>query len=941
MIEKLKRKLKKVNDRGSSFVLVVVATTFMCILASALLMGAMMTYKLKFYKLNSLNNFYEVEKALDEMYAGVGAATNDHLYSAYTTTAELVVVYDTKSGTYTNLSNDEANELFKKLFITGFTNDDSFKDLSKLPDVLESFISNVYDSTSNPGGVRLDTTNLKLVYKDSNGKTYTQRFLSNGKVKREKQSGYNADSVQSVTFKNVCVKRNVEITGSTAATSSGEYVQSITTDIVLTEPEYNVSFDLTSAASSELYNYAILADMGVEVGSDDDTKEADVKVKGNIYAASDYYNKDYNADSDTQVSTKYESAPSTKWGTTDSSAYSGIFVNGKKSSLTMNSDVIVCSGSLTAYNGAKISMSGRSSTIAELWTDNIVIGGDKGGSIKASADAYVFDDTELNAESSSLTFAQGRYFGYSYNANDTRSLNYLRQKGYLATGYTLRSHFSDSAVIVNGKDSSLDLQNLDSLYIAGKSYIEFSKVAASSVAEGDKTITVDDKADFAFTGLTDYSTGESLDVKTNQLIFLTQWSVVANSAVTDPDTGITTVQLRFPENFKSDANLVDLYSDFLKDMGSGDYEITAIQQTVSGHDYYYLYIGDEKDSSGVSKAEKFAEKYYDLLANNSDEIANKLYNVKKNENFQVKLVLPSASNINANAAVTDQTTDASGDDVLFYRASTSTTMDVETALDDASTNKTVSNLLGNNGTDANKAAFNSLKTDAAKLAGNSVATKEEKQSNFLSYMYINLKDHLSILNKTEGEGDAAKEVNAWEIAGYTSSADGYTYTYDKNKDTYSYDYSITPLTNYVDYSYVLSHHVSISKKVADSNIIVNTGDLTLSTTDADGVMEGIIITSGNVTFDSSVKSFRGLIITGSKLIIDHDMTIMADASFVANLLQKCSESGDTDLSKVTSSILKNYVASSSKDSFAVTGSSITDISYEDILSFVNWKRNVE
>ena len=48
MIERLKRKLRHTDDHGSSFVLVIVATTFMCILASAILMGAMMTYKLKY-----------------------------------------------------------------------------------------------------------------------------------------------------------------------------------------------------------------------------------------------------------------------------------------------------------------------------------------------------------------------------------------------------------------------------------------------------------------------------------------------------------------------------------------------------------------------------------------------------------------------------------------------------------------------------------------------------------------------------------------------------------------------------------------------------------------------------------------------------------------------------------------------------------------------------
>ena len=718
MIERLKRKLRHNDDHGSSFVLVIVATTFMCILASAILMGAMMTYKLKFYKLNSLNNFYEVETALDEMYAGVGAATNEHLYSAYTTTAELVVVYDTKAQAYTTLDNKSANELFKKLFMTGFVADTNYNSLKNVTDTLQSFISNEYDAVDNPDGVRLDTSNMKLIYTDVNNKTTTQYYKNNGGIKTEKQSGYENDKVQSVTFKNVCVKRSVDLQGSTA----GTYEQSITTDIVLTEPEYNVSFDTSSVSNNTLYEYAILADMGVEVGEDNDNRTTDAQVKGNIYAASDYYNKDYNDVAETKVTNKYESKPTTMWGTKESSAYSGIFVNGKNSTLTLNSDVVVCSGSLAAYNGAEINLSGRTQTLSELWADNIVIGGKDGGSLKASADAYIFDDTELNAEKASLKFTQGSYFGYSYNAQDTRSLNYLRQKGYLATGYKLRSHFSDSAIIVNGKNSTLDLQDLNSLYIAGKSYIEFSKIAASSVPEDDENITVDENADYAFTTLKDYSTGQSLDVKTNQLMFLTQWSVVNNTEKVDPDTGITTVTLQFPKTFEADANILDLYDDFLKDLATeGEKGVTAIKQTVSGHDYYYLYIEDGKDSSNVSNAEKFAEKYYKLLQDYGDEISSKLYNVQKYEQFQVKLVLPAEGKINASGAVTDQ----NNDDSLFLRASTTTTMDVATALDNVSTGKVFTNILGNKGTDNNKKAFNDLKADALKLAGSGTASDEE------------------------------------------------------------------------------------------------------------------------------------------------------------------------------------------------------------------------
>jgi len=938
MIERLKRKLRHNDDHGSSFVLVIVATTFMCILASAILMGAMMTYKLKFYKLNSLNNFYEVETALDEMYAGVGAATNEHLYSAYTTTAELVVVYDTKAQAFTTLDNKSANELFKKLFMTGFVADTNYKSLKNVTDTLQSFISNEYDAVDNPDGVRLDTSNMKLIYTDVNNKTTTQYYKNNVGIKTEKQSGYENDKVQSVTFKNVCVKRSVNLQGSTA----GTYEQSITTDIVLTEPEYNVSFDTSSVSNNTLYEYAILADMGVEVGEDNDNRTTDAQVKGNIYAASDYYNKDYNDVAETKVTNKYESKPTTMWGTKESSAYSGIFVNGKNSTLTLNSDVVVCSGSLAAYNGAEINLSGRTQTLSELWADNIVIGGKDGGSLKASADAYIFDDTELNAEKASLKFTQGSYFGYSYNAQDTRSLNYLRQKGYLATGYKLRSHFSDSAIIVNGKNSTLDLQDLNSLYIAGKSYIEFSKIAASSVPEDDENITVDENADYAFTTLKDYSTGQSLDVKTNQLMFLTQWSVVNNTEKVDPDTGITTVTLQFPKTFEADANILDLYDDFLKDLATeGEKGVTAIKQTVSGHDYYYLYIEDGKDSSNVSNAEKFAEKYYKLLQDYGDEISSKLYNVQKYEQFQVKLVLPAEGKINASGAVTDQ----NNDDSLFLRASTTTTMDVATALDNVSTGKVFTNILGNKGTDNNKKAFNDLKADALKLAGSGTASDEEQTSTFLSYMYINMKDHLSVLNNVDDK--TKRTQNAWEIANYTSSSVGYLSSYDKDRDTYSYDYSITPLNHYVDLAYVFSKNLSIEKTIGNATdneaktIVINSGDVKLQPNNGDGSFQGIIIAGGNVRFDENVKSFRGMIITGSKLIIDHNMSISADAAFVANLLEQCSESTDEKLNTLTTKVLKNYTSSKSEGNTEVTGASISDISYEDILVFQNWKKNVE
>lgn len=941
MIKKIKRKLRKMNNHGSSFVLVIVSTTFLSILVSALLLGAMLAYKLKFYKINSLNNFYSVEKAMDEIYAGIGATTNEYLYLAYTTTAELVVVYDDTNKEYKNLDNDEANNLFKKLFMRGVTTDDNYKEIKKFANTLETYISD--DS------VTLDNTNMQIIFEDENGKCLKQYFKADGKPAADPpELGFDAESIKKVIFKNICVKRSINMQVSEVGTTAGTYEQSITTDIVLAEPEYNVSFDMASASSDSLYNYAILADMGIEV--DDVTTGTDVSIKGNIYAASDYYNKDYNAKADKKVTEEYDKAKTTTWGSTNKSAYSGIYVDGENTSLTMNSDVIVCSGSLAAFNGSDISLAGRSSLLAELWADNIIIAGTKGGNITAAANAYIYDDTELNAEQSSLTFTKGRYFGYSYAADDIRSVNLLRTAGYLATGYELRSHFSDSAVIVNGKGSTLNFKNLDSLYIAGKSYIEFSKIAAATVDPADTNITVDKDADFAFTSLKDYSTGQSLDVKSNQLIFLTQWEPVANSEKTDADTGITTIKLRFPSTFAADTTMRSLYQDFLD---SSD-QITAIKQSISGHDYYYLYIeAGDSDNDGISDAEEFAEKYYDMFNSGyGDAITGKLYNVTNYEEFEVKLVMPSSGNVdidtslvNANGAVTYQ----KADDSLFYKSSADTTLNVDIALKNAAASKTFTMLLGNKSGTENNITYEQLKNASAELAINpnlnssnnrTAYTSEQSISNFLTYMYINMKDHLDVTNKVD---ETTKlDISAWDIAGYTEQSGGkYAYNYNKNNDSYSYDYSITPLHNYVNYPYIFTHNVSINETVGDSIVIINKGDVTLSASNDKGELQGIVIATGNVTFDKTVKSFRGLIITGAKLKCHYDVAISADATYVANLLQSCAESTNDDVSLITKEILLQYQAIGNGNNATVTGSSISDISYQDILVFENWKKNVE
>lgn len=568
-----------------------------------------------------------------------------------------------------------------------------------------------------------------------------------------------------------------------------------------------------------------------------------------------------------------------------------------------------------------------------------------------AADAYIYDDTELNAPKSNLSFTQGRYFGYSYNAADTRSIDYLKGTAggegttrLLATGYKLRSHFSDSAIIVNGKDSTLDLSRLDSLYIAGKSYIEFSKITAASAANAtDKDgITLDDNAEYAYTNLTDYSTGQSLDVKSNQLIFLTQWSV-------ENDNGDGTVTLRFPKEFESIAKLKDLYKKYKfanNPDEKNDNIIKAIKQEISGHTYYYLYIDESKNQDSASLAEQFAEDYYAMFDTSNSKLEENTYNVRNYENFKVQLILPQDTDkIKTAGALTDQADkDIDGNEKLFFRKSTDTVLDVANALDNVSASKSFSNLYKRDGVVDYKVWYPSVQNSANTVIGQG-NTQEKRVSNTLSYMYVNLKDHLSVVDKKDADGNT---VNAWDIVNYNKTADGYSYTYDEAKDEYSYDYSLTPIDQYVDMNEVFNHvnksganGITIDKSIGNENgtydkIIVNKGSVVV---DGNGEVQGIIIAGGEVSFSSDVTSFKGLIISGAKVKIDHVMDLTADATYVAKLLEKCSS--DTELSIVTSTVLKNYVNTKKETKSEGSTVSISDISYEDILAFQNWKRNVE
>ena len=210
-MKKLRAKLKNIlKNQGSGLVLVVVAVAFIGILVGSLLTAVGYAYRLKLYDYNAKDNFYYLEIAMDEVYAGVGNTTMTCLQDAYTKTIEDMVRYDTTKKEYVTIDKKAAYSSFVNSYKTNlaglsFINSPSSTDLDEF---LSSFISN---------------SDVEVVP---------------GKASIVKNTDPNSNVIY--TIKNVTLTRTGEYKRSQA---SGEFEQTISADVVIQNPDFMINFE--------------------------------------------------------------------------------------------------------------------------------------------------------------------------------------------------------------------------------------------------------------------------------------------------------------------------------------------------------------------------------------------------------------------------------------------------------------------------------------------------------------------------------------------------------------------------------------------------------------------------------------------------------------------------------------------------------------------------
>lgn len=237
----------------------------------------------------------------------------------------------------------------------------------------------------------------------------------------------------------------------------------IETDISLSVPDIKFTPD---EAIPDIFSYSIIGNEGLTLSN---SKNSVVNLDGNVYAGSPFVVGTDTADTDSVL------------------IPDNVTLNVEKTSY------FIAEGSLN-IGQAKANTSGNAvfnvSNECQLWTENLNV---KGSSAKLKGSTFASDDLTLSGVGSDVVLGQttdgdasGKYIGYGYG--DDASKN--------------------SAVIVNGKDSTLDMSQLNQLMVSGYAYINTSALKASTAAS---STTVKNS---------NVATGESISVKGNQIAYL-------------------------------------------------------------------------------------------------------------------------------------------------------------------------------------------------------------------------------------------------------------------------------------------------------------------------------------------------------------------------------------------------------------------------------------
>ena len=433
---------RKDNNRGFSLFTVLIAVSFVAILGMLILYIAISNFNMKITGLKGKDAFYTAERALEEIRTGLQEDVGEAMSTAYTQVLESYSKESSQDATM----DEQRQEQFENLFLEALQKRLAASDKETKQYSLKKLIS--YVDILNDTSV-FDENKESLVITNPSG--------SNPEMSVNESSD-TTDEKGSVVLKNLKVIY-VDSKGRAAI---------IETDIRLDVPD--VQFP-TPSTLPDLMNMIVVADAGIVCEGDTTSTST---IQGSIYAGL---------------------LPKIKVGETNTAdgarSTHSIYVQNNATLNIESGDKVVCAGKINVGNGSSFS----SASGVNLWAKGLDV--DSGKEVKLEGTTYFADDLTVSGKNNNITIA-GNYYGFGSVTSALNEACYF--KSIYANGNTGAD--LSSAIVINGKNTTLDLSNVQKLMLAGKNYIASSKV------KGTKT------------NASDVMTGESITVKGTQLAYL-------------------------------------------------------------------------------------------------------------------------------------------------------------------------------------------------------------------------------------------------------------------------------------------------------------------------------------------------------------------------------------------------------------------------------------
>ena len=348
-------------------------------------------------------------------------------------------------------------------------------------------------------------------------------------------------------------------------TDDSGYRSSIHTDMVFKVPDYKFEGDSTL---NEIKKYIVINDdkltvNGANIGTD---------FIGNVYT-----------------------------GNMDS----GISIESGDNIVNFNSKTIITRGSLDAYSGSTVSLQGEGGTVGDFWVQNIRLlknkseGSTLSTNLSLNGNAYVSNDLDIQ-DSESVVNLAGKYYGYSYNEENSSS------------GGELNAKYS-SAILVNGLNTTLNGNGLDKLILAGRAFVEKPE-------ESDYNRPVD----------VNIMTGESLSIKSNQLAYLVPDSFIGGTDIQHNPLATVEVTDELLENVKNSLLADPSLSTYLD-------QDEPVVTNYNNKGYVFLFM----NFASEAKSNEYFAAYYDGTIKLKDENDQILQNQEQlREKGQTYLSVP-------------------------------------------------------------------------------------------------------------------------------------------------------------------------------------------------------------------------------------------------------------------------------------------------------------